>query len=625
MIRSIFTIPCNTKIFVLTSLLICLLLTGQSLAGQPSGGPYGPVPQKFNLPETYGRFIYTAPDGNADSQGISPESPTSLDNAVKLATAGDAIILRGGTYRTGNLVFNQGILFQAYDNELPVLKGTYVASDWKNLGNGLWTTHWDYLFPMEPQGWWHRDRSGKQTPLHRFNNDMVFFDGEFLQSAAYEGEVNENTFYIDYETGTVYIGQDPTNHLVEITAFDVAMLRTTDTVDGKKPDKAGPTIRGISFTQYAYRAIEIEGFDPDGISAEAAHGKDVVGTTIEHCSISYCSRVAAYLRGDSLTMRHCHISHTSTEGIFLLASSDALFEKNIFEENNIEHIDGYYPAAVKIFNQCYRVSCNDNLIRNLPWSNGIWYDVGNVDGVFTNNWVENVGFNTFTINRENLWPSQNGFFFEISKGIVCAGNVFVNCDHGLMILNSSGAKIWNNTFVNSMLTIGRTNRSAVGDHFDWHPATGPDVDERTGHVVKNNLIAADPTFKRPLVFIWQENKLCGTLNDPQPEGLDFNAYIRNATVPGQDLLLWGPSGTGSPCTKAYKSLEEFRAENEYFSKNSSEYLYQNIPVFKGAHLNNFHLSQDSPVIGKGTDIPEKIRNLLREYSENPYVGAYPPQ
>ena len=31
-----------------------------------------------------------------------------------------------------------------------------------------------------------------------------------------------------------------------------------------------------------------------------------------------------------------------------------------------------------------------------PDSNGIWYDVGNVDGVFVNNWVENAndGFST---------------------------------------------------------------------------------------------------------------------------------------------------------------------------------------------------------------------------------------
>lgn len=71
----------------------------------------------------------------------------------------------------------------------------------------------------------------------------------------------------------------------------------------------------------------------------------MTGTTLEHCTISFCSRVAAYLRGDKLTIRNCRVSDTSTEGIYVLSSSDVLLEKNIFTRNNIEHISGYYPAA----------------------------------------------------------------------------------------------------------------------------------------------------------------------------------------------------------------------------------------------------------------------------------------
>lgn len=454
---------------------------------------------------------------------------------------------------------------------------------------------------------------------------MVFIDEEFLQSAAYEGEVDENTFYIDYESGTVYIGKDPADHLVEITAFNVALLRTIEEINGKKPDKKGPVIRGINFTQYAYRAIEFEGHNPEGISAETEHGKDIVGSLIEHCSISYCSRVAAYFRGDSLILRNCKISNTSTEGIFLLSSNDALLEKNIFEKNNIEKIDGYFPAAVKIFNQCYRVTCNDNLIRDLPWSNGIWYDVGNIDGIFTNNWLENVGYNNFEISRHNLWPSQNAFFFEISKGVTVAGNVFVNCDHGIMVLNSSEAEIWNNTFVNTMVTIGRDHRSAVGDHFDWHPTTGPDVDERIGHVIKNNLITANEDFDRPMLFIWQANSVCDKLHDPQLSAMDHNVYVRNVNALDQDLLLWGPADAEKNCTKAYRSLEEFHSGHKAFSKKDKTYLYQKTLVFQGAHLHNFHLNANSPISEDGTEIPEKIRKLLPMYNGKPYVGAYPPQ
>ena len=84
-----------------------------------------------------------------------------------------------------------------------------------------------------------------------------------------------------------------------------------------------------------------------------------------HLSIAQSHSARAWrhtCRGDRLTLRNCKVSDTSTEGIYILSSSDVLLERNIFTRNNIEQITGYYPAAVKIFNQCYRVTCRDNLI-----------------------------------------------------------------------------------------------------------------------------------------------------------------------------------------------------------------------------------------------------------------------
>ena len=54
---------------------------------------------------------------------------------------------------------------------------------------------------------------------------MVFIDGRLLQAAGYEGEVDMNSYYIDYKSGLVYIGTNPANHLVEITAFNVGIHR----------------------------------------------------------------------------------------------------------------------------------------------------------------------------------------------------------------------------------------------------------------------------------------------------------------------------------------------------------------------------------------------------------------
>ncbi|MCK4746447.1 MAG: right-handed parallel beta-helix repeat-containing protein, partial [Bacteroidales bacterium] len=327
-------------------LICCMIFLSIQAKGQPSGGPYGPIHQNYEIPEEEGKIYHVAPDGDASKTGNKPDQPTTIHAAMEQVVTGDAIVMRGGTYRTGNLLLNQGITIQPYKDEKPVLKGTMEATEWQNLRNGLWRTSWAHLFPSRPARWW-RERNAKLTPLHRFNNDMVFVDGEYLQSAGWQGEVDENTFYIDYELGMVYIGTDPTDRLVEITAFDNALVRTTEACHGKRPDKQGPVIRGITFTQYAYRALEIEGKFPNGISDESNHGKEVVGSVLEHCTISFCSRVAAYLRGDHMIIRHCRVSDTSTEGLYIQSSNDVLLEKNIFTRNNIERITGYYPAAVK--------------------------------------------------------------------------------------------------------------------------------------------------------------------------------------------------------------------------------------------------------------------------------------
>jgi hypothetical protein len=402
------------------------------------------------------------------------------------------------------------------------------------------------------------------------------------------------------------------------------LLRTISDIHGKTSDRKGPVIRGITFTQYAYRAIEIEGTEPVGLSAESQHGKEVIGTTLENCTISYCSRVAGYFRGDSLTIRSCKVSDTRTEGIYIIGSSDVLLEKNIFMRNNIENITGYYPAAVKIFNQCYRTTCRDNYVTDQPNSNGIWYDVGNVDGVFINNWIENVGGTEKEMPINQLWPSQNGFFFEISKGVICTGNVFRNCDHGMMILNSCNAQVYQNTFINSPACIGRNERTAAGDHFGWHPSTGPDIDKRDGHVFVNNLMYGAPGFNRPLLFVWQPPVVCSTLPNSQLKELDYNVFVRDTDNVTAALMLWSPAANNR-CQAAFQSPEAFHQQHPEFLTHSPSFINYNGPLFKGLELGNYQLLSAFPAAKISTKLPAAIMNLPGiEKQDEGHIGAYAP-
>src|SRR5271157_1712203 len=274
--------------------LFSLLFAAAPGYAQPSGGPYGPVDRRYEIPKA-AHVYYVAPDGKADSPGTTLEQPTTLEAAIERVVTGDAIVMRWGLYRTGGLSLNQGITMQPYAGERPVLKGTQVATKWEALRNNVWRTAWTRLFPAAPQAWWRRDREGMRTPLHRFNHDMVFVDGEPLKSAGWEGELDAHSFYVDYKDGCVYIGVDPKDRLVEITAFDSALVRTSGIAHGKTSDRKGPVIRGIAFTQSAYRALEVEGKkhftiadeptdEPVGPADPATFGKEVVGRSEEHTS-----------------------------------------------------------------------------------------------------------------------------------------------------------------------------------------------------------------------------------------------------------------------------------------------------------------------------------------------------
>ena len=599
----------------IVSLLSLLLAAAAPGAAQPSGGPYGPVDQNYEVPKA-AHVYYVAPEGAADSPGTTLGQPTTLESAIARVVTGDAIVLRGGVYRTGGLLLNQGITMQPYGSERPILKGTQVAAKWQRLRDNVWKTSWTTLFPARPLGWWQRDREGARTPQHRFNNDMVFVDGEMLKSAGWEGELDAHSYYIDYDARQVYIGIDPASRMVEITAFDSALVRTSAPVHGKANDHKGPVIRGITFTQYAYRALEVEGKkrftaadeptdEPVGPSDPSTFGKEVIGTVLENVTISFCSRVAGYFRGDGLVIRNSLVSDTSTEGIYVIGSSDVLLERNIIRRNNVEQLTGYYPAAVKIFNQTRRVTCRDNLVIDQPYSNGIWYDVGNRDGVFVNNWIEG---------------AIDGFFFEISRGVTVAGNVFVRNNKGVRILNAADARIYNNTFIDTPASFERNERSATGDHFGWHPATGPGVEEREGHVFANNLIVASESYRQPLLRFEQPRSLCEKLPRRQAKEVDGNVYARTAAA-GTPLVTWSPAATDT-CLTAVESLDAFRKAAPGVEAHGRQIDATVRSIVRSPELGRYDLSRALPATGVET--PADVRKLLGWSEQDARTpGAYP--
>jgi hypothetical protein len=230
--------------------------------------------------------------------------------------------------------------------------------------------------------------------------------------------------------------------------------------------------------------------------------------------------------------------------------------------------------------------------------------VGNVDGVFVNNWVEG---------------AQIGFFFEISKGVVAAGNVFVNCDQGVRVLNSSRARLYHNTFVNAPAVIDRNERSAVADHFGWHPSTGPGVDEREGHVFVGNLLVASESYTGPLLRFEQPKALCGRLTRPQATEVDYNVYVRSGTT-DQPLFTWSPVA-GENCQAGLKTLEDVQKLPQGFESHGHAFAGYGGGVFKSPDLRNYALAQMLPGV-EPVPVPAEALRVLGWKEAQHVPGAY---
>jgi parallel beta-helix repeat protein len=322
--------------------------------------------------------------------------------------------------------------------------------------------------------------------------------------------------------------------------------------------------------------------------------------------------VAGYFRGDGLIIRNSLVSDTSTEGIYVIGSSDVLLERNIIRRNNIKQLTGYFPSAVKIFNQTHRVTFRDNLILEQPYSNGVWFDVGNRDGVIVDNYVEG---------------AINGIFIEISRGATIAGNVVVNSLRGLYVLNSADVHAYNNTFFNARVDFERNERVAAGDTFDWHATTGPGLDQREGHVFVHNLMAASDSYHDSLLeFSQKPAPLCGKLVHAQASEVDGNVYIRaSSTGPGAPapLIVYAPS-EGEGCVSQLSSLEDFRKLRPAFEKNGLLIDRSPRSVLKGPDMGRFELLHTLPNAPAINMLPPEVRSLLGwTEAEAKTPGAYP--
>lgn len=172
----------------------------------------------------------------------------------------------------------------------------------------------------------------------------------------------------------------------------------------------------------------------------------------------------------------------------------------------------------------------------------------------------------------------------------------------------------------------RSERSAVGDHFGWHPSAGPDVHERLGHVFANNLLVADETFRGPLLHAGQTEKVRARLKESQLAGLDGNVYVRRARgrAVAEPLVAWAPASNERGAVE-FAGWRELHAALPQFEAHGREFPDYNGPLFRSAELGHFEVARAFPGAGVAVPLPPDVRATLGwADAREAHVGAYLP-
>ncbi len=416
-------------------------------------GPFGPQEKTYNVPAG---AIFVAANGLSTASGSSADSPTTLPTAIGKVTTGSVIVLRGGTYHVGNMVFNKRITIQPYLNEKPVIKGSSVAATWTQEGAN-WSTPWNTLFKIPEPGWY----DASFGPRCYWWGDMVFINGASRVPVMNLTDLASGKFYIDYTAKKVYIAENPAGKTVEIT--DLKDCFTFQ--HGAGADSTAPTFLGLVITNFAEHEISIEGVEPAGVIPNGQKPDAPVNLHIENCRLLYSGLEAVYTFGQNSYIGYDDISMNTYVGMMIFTAHNSILEHNIVHGNNTYGNRGY-PSGIKIFCQSLNFTVRNNLVENND-ADAIWYDVGHHDGKVYNNYF-----------RKNASSMK----LEITFRTFVANNVFENNGQGLFLMNDANVEVYNNTFINNRLEIGRDDRAS-----DHDALCGPGPQNYHGLKIANNV------------------------------------------------------------------------------------------------------------------------------------------
>ncbi len=447
---------------------------------------------KTNYPIPAGA-IFMSPQGNDNNAGTQAAPVLTINKAVKLATDGGTIVLRGGDYRDwfhdSKIITNYGFVaksltLQAYPGESPWFNGSDIiaTSAWTKVADQTqYTMPWStanfcdglyYSRPLTEQSikpntgpCAHFDMSKDPSNLMAADPQMVFVDGKGLKQVTSQAKVDATSFYYDWTNKKMVIGVDPAGKTVEASSRPIAMIFS----------KGNSKVLGIGFRKFAtneYHNLTANALYFGGskslvensvftlnAAAGLGYSNPQPGSTVTRTVFAYNGYSPLGGNGTSVN---------GTRNDFTL--SDSIFYRNNTELFGTDCTISCGQAAAK-FAHMVGLTLTNNLVEETRGvSAGLWCDLDCSDTKITYNTIKN--------------NPGSGIFYEVSNKGIIAGNVISGSTFGISVA-SANTKVYNNTLVDNVQGINIYDDQRTKGVDGWSDV-GPDT---RGIEVVNNVVS----------------------------------------------------------------------------------------------------------------------------------------
>jgi hypothetical protein len=364
----------------------------------------------------------------SDAVTISPG--TAIQQVVDKHPAGTSYLLKAGVHRMQRIKPKQG---DAYYGELgpncerlTVLNGSRLLTGFKRSGN-----NWS-VGGQKQQGQVHGGCEN-DWPRCRYPEDL-YFDDKPLKHVDNLNNVGPGRWYFDYDVDTIYLGDDPAGHTVEIGV----------TRNAFSPSATHVKVMGLVVEKYA--------IPPQMGAIGDQYPKSDWHIEFNEVRLNHGTGVNI---ADRSKLIDNYIHHNGQKGVGA-GGDDVLIDGNEIAYNNYAQFRSGWEAGGTKFSHTNGLTVSNNCVHHNDGP-GLWTDIKNINTVYRGNIVfRNASEGIFheisydALIENNLVglnaPSGTGWLYSsqilisTSKNVEVRNNIIeVNPDHGNAI-----SIIWQN-------------------------------------------------------------------------------------------------------------------------------------------------------------------------------------